>query len=167
MGKPNISKILAKSKDIYDDIMIQLLESEEVGMLVRLHFAPTWTPSTSTHYEDWGGASINGTPDVSAEVGEKQTDVTTEVRMRVYSTDAQGFGRSLYKFLGGAKYTNGELLTIGYMKDYGKVADSVKADFYLETESITGLKTYKVIGDIRPHGFAKDKFFFCFWEKVQ
>ena len=166
MGTPNISKILGKAKSLYDNIMTQVLESDEIGMLVRLHYGPTWVDSATPQFSDWGGASIDGTPELGATPGQKQTEVTEEVKMRVYSTDAQGFGRSIFRALAGTKYVEGQLLTIGYMADYTKVADCIKADFYLETESVTGRKTYKLATDVRPHGFGKDKFFFCFWEKV-
>ena len=82
------------------------------------------------------------------------------------SSDAKGFGRSIFRQLGGVKYVDNQLLTIGFMTDYGKVSNCVKADFYLETEGITGRKTYKLSSDVHPHGFGKDTFFFCFWEKA-
>jgi len=166
MGKPNISSILAKSKEIYDDIFTQLLNSEEVGVDVRLHYAPTWTPSTATVFDGWGGASINGTPDVTVNDGIKQAEVTENIKMRVYSTDAQGFGRSQFKSLGGGVYVEGRILTIGFMTDYNKIVNCVSADFYLEAESTMGRKPYKLATEVRPHGFGHDKFLFCFWDKV-
>lgn len=168
MAKVNITKILSKTKEIYDDICLQLIASDEIGQLVRLHYPPTWISSTVNQFDDWGGsASINGKPSLEQNgEAQKQSEVTEEIRMRVYSTDAQGFGRSIFRALAGTKYVEGQLLTIGLMSDYGKVSGCIKADFYIETESVTGLKTYKLATDVRPHGFGKDKFFFCFWEKV-
>lgn len=163
----NISSILAKSKEIYDGVCLQLIASDEIGQLVRIHYTPTWTPSSTPQFPSWGNANFNGTPNFSAgQTSQKQAEVTEEIRMRVYSTDSKGFGQSIFRQLGGAQYTQGQILTIGLMQDYGKVVDCVKADFYIATESVTGVKPYKLITDVRPHGFGKDTFFFCFWEKI-
>lgn len=163
----DISSILAKSKEIYDDIGAQLIASDEIGQLVRIHYAPVWEPSATPQFPEWGNASINGTPNLSPNGNsQKQTEVTEEIRMRVYSSDATGFGRSIFRRLAGTKYVEGQLLTIGLMTDYKKVANSVKADFYLGTEATTGIRSYKLATEIHPHGFGKDKFFFCFWEKA-
>jgi hypothetical protein len=167
MAQINISKVLHIVKEKYDDICTQLIASDEIGQVVRLHFPPTWENSANPQFNDWGGASINGTPYIDGNANnQKQVEVTAEIRMRVYSTDAQGFGRSAFKQLGAGKYVEGQLLTIGLMSDYTKVVDCIKADFYTETESTTGRKSYKLYSDVRPHGFGKDKFFFCFWEKI-
>ena len=163
----DISSILAQSKAIYDDICGQLIASDEIGQLVRVHYAPVWEPSATPQFPEWGNASINGTPNLSPNGNsQKQTEVTEEIRMRVYSSDATGFGRSIFRRLAGTKYVEGQLLTIGLMTDYKKVANSVKADFYLGTEATTGIRSYKLATEIHPHGFGKDKFFFCFWEKA-
>lgn len=163
----NIFSILAQSKTIYDDICGQLIASDEIGQLVRIHYAPVWEPSATPQFPEWGNASINGTPNLSPNGNsQKQTEVTEEIRMRVYSSDATGFGRSIFRRLAGTKYVEGQLLTIGLMTDYKKVANSVKADFYLGTEATTGIRSYKLATEIHPHGFGKDKFFFCFWEKA-
>lgn len=166
MATPNITSLLAKAKSTYDDICAQLIASDETGSLVRLHFAPLWETSSTPQFSEWGNASINATPSLGGgEVSKKQVEVTAEVRMRVYSSDAQGFGRSIFRKLAGTKYVEGQLLTIGLMSDYTKVSDCLKADFYIETEDITGRKTYKLATEVLPHGFGKDTFFFCFWEK--
>ena len=166
MATPDISKILQKSTAVYDSICAQLIASTEIGQLVRLHFAPLWETSSTPQFSQWGNASINATPSLGGgEVSKKQVEVTAEVRMRVYSSDAQGFGRSIFRKLAGTKYVEGQLLTIGLMQDYVKVSDCLKADFYIETEDITGRKTYKLATEVLPHGFGKDTFFFCFWEK--
>ena len=163
----DISSILAQSKVIYDDICGQLIASDEIGQLVRIHYAPVWEPSSTPQFPEWGNASINGTPNLSPNGNsQKQIEVTEEIRMRVYSSEATGFGRSIFRRLAGTKYVDGQLLTIGLMTDYKKVANSVKADFYLGTEATTGIRSYKLATEIHPHGFGKDKFFFCFWEKV-
>ena len=163
----DISSILAQSKVIYDDICGQLIASDEIGQLVRIHYAPVWEPSSTPQFPEWGNASINATPNLSpAGNSQKQVEVTEEIRMRVYSSEATGFGRSIFRKLAGTKYVEGQLLTIGLMTDYKKVANSVKADFYLGTEATTGIRSYKLATEIHPHGFGKDKFFFCFWEKA-
>ena len=163
----NISAILAQAKVIYTDIVTQLIASDETGQLVRLHYTPLWETSANPQFSQWGNASINATPSLTTGEGsKKQVEVTEEIRMRVYSSDAQGFGRSIFRRLAGTKYVEGQLLTIGLMTDYTKVASSLKADFYLTTEAITGRKPYKLATDVHPHGFGKDTFFFCFWEKA-
>ena len=163
----DISSILAQSKVIYDDICGQLIASDEIGQLVRIHYAPVWEPSSTPQFPEWGNASINATPNLSpAGNSQKQVEVTEEIRMRVYSSEATGFGRSIFRKLAGTKYVEGQLLTIGLMTDYKKVANSVKADFYLGTEATTGIRSYKLATEIHPHGFGKDKFFFCFWKNI-
>lgn len=163
----DISSILAKSKEIYDDIGAQLIASDEIGQLVRIHYAPVWEASATPQFPEWGNASINATPNLSpAGNSQKQVEVTEEIRMRVYSSEATGFGRSIFRKLAGTKYVEGQLLTIGLMTDYKKVANSVRADFYLGTEATTGIRSYKLATEIHPHGFGKDTFFFCFWEKA-
>ena len=101
----NISAVLAKAKVLYDDICNQLIASNEVGQLVRLHLKPIWVDSTSTEFNSWGNASIDGRPDIgSIQGGKKQQEVTTEIRMRVYSTDYSGFSQSSFKKLAGLIY---------------------------------------------------------------
>lgn len=167
MSIPNISNILIKTKVIYDNICEQLIASTEVGQLVRIHFTPRLETSTNPQFTAWGNSSINATPLLGGgQFDKKEVEVTAEIRMRVYSSEAQGFGRSIFRKLAGTKYVEGQLLTIGLMTDYIKVVDCIKADFYIETEDITGRKTYKLATELTPHGFGKDKFFFCFWEKA-
>lgn len=163
----NISGILAKAKNVYDDIATQLIASEEIGQLVRLHYAPSWMPTTSTQYSDWGANStFNGMPNLTAgQTGQKQVEATDEVRMRVYTGEA-GFSWAKFRNIAGLQYTEGQILTIGLMSDYAKVVDCVKADFFIATEDITGVKPYKLATEVRPHGFGKDTFFFCFWERL-
>lgn len=163
----NISSVLTQSKLIYNDICTQLIASDETGQLVRVHYAPVWELSATPQFPEWGNASINGTPNLSPNGNsQKQVEVTEEIRMRVYSSESQGFGRSIFRQLAGTKYVEGQLLTIGLFTDYVKVANSVRADFYLTTEATTGRKSYKLATDLHPHGFGKDTFFFCFWEKA-
>ena len=163
----NISKILQTAKSVYDDIATQLIASEEIGQLVRLHYAPSWTPTTSTQYSDWGvNSTFNGMPNLTTgQTGQKQVEATDEVRMRVYTGEA-GFSWAKFRNIAGLQYTEGQILTIGLMSDYAKVVDCVKADFFIATEDITGVKPYKLATEVRPHGFGKDTFFFCFWERL-
>lgn len=166
MAPVNISGILNTARVLYNDIGAQLIASDEIGQLVRIHYTPLWETSANPQFSQWGNASINATPSLTTgEINKKQVEVTEEIRMRVYSTDAQGFGQSIFRKLAGTKYSEDQLLTIGLMSDYSKVANCLKADFYIATESITGRKSYKLVTEPRPHGFGKDTFFFCFWEK--
>jgi len=168
MVKPNISKILKKTKDEYDNICDQLIASDEVGQLVRVHYRPTFIPSTTPQFTGWGNASLNATPMLTdGQTGLKQNELTAEIRMRVYSTDPQGFGVSSFRKIGGARMVEGEILTIGLMADYQKVANCAFADFYITTEGITGIKSYTLSSEIRPHGFGKDRYFFCYWNKKE
>lgn len=168
MVKPNIAKILKKTKEEYDNICDQLIGSDEVGQLVRVHYRPTWTTSSTPQFNEWGNASLNATPIMSdGQTGQKQDEVTAEIRMRVYSTDPQGFGRANLRSFGGIQMVEGEILTIGLMTDYQKVANCSFADFYIATEDITGPKSYVLSSEIRPHGFGKDRYFFCFWNKKE
>ena len=167
MSLINISGILNTATEIYNDICGQLIDSNTTAQLVRIHYAPVWEPSATPQFPEWGNASINGTPNLSpAGNSQKEVEVTEEIRMRVYSSEATGFGRSIFRKLAGTKYVEGQLLTIGLMTDYKKVANSVRADFYLGTEATTGIRSYKLATEIHPHGFGKDTFFFCFWEKA-
>lgn len=162
----NISKILNKATEVYNDICEQLISSQATGQLVRLHFQPTWAPTASTQYSDWGNSSFNGTPNLTTgQNGQKQVEATDEVRMRVYTGEA-GFSWAKFRNIAGLQYTEGQILTIGLMSDYAKVVDCVKADFFIATEDITGVKPYKLATEVRPHGFGKDTFFFCFWERL-
>lgn len=167
MASVNISGILNTATEIYNDICNQLIDSNTTAQLVRIRYAPIWEASATSQFPEWGNASINGTPNLSPNGNsQKQIEVTEEIRMRVYSSEATGFGRSIFRKLAGTKYVEGQLLTIGLMTDYKKVANSVRADFYLGTEATTGIRSYKLATEIHPHGFGKDKFFFCFWEKA-
>jgi hypothetical protein len=162
----NISKILKTAKTIYDDICVQLIASDEIGQLVRLHYTPTFIPTTSTQYSDWGNSSFNGALNLTTgQSGQKQTEVTDEIRMRVYTGEA-GFSWARFRNIAGLQYTEGQILTIGLMSDYAKVVDCVKADFFITTENTTGVRPYKLATEVRPHGFGKDTFFFCFWDRV-
>lgn len=167
MGACNIDKVLAKAKAKFDQINDQLLISDETSQLVRLHFTPTWADSPACQFEDWGDSTLDARPDISANSDcQKQQDYTANVRMCVHSTTPSSFRQYVYTKLGtSANFENNDILTICNIADAQKVLNSVKADFFVKTESITGLRTYSLSSEIRPYGLGEDKYFFCFWAK--
>lgn len=165
MGACDINKILKKAKAKFDQINDQLLLADETSQIVRLHFAPTWVDSSICQFEDWGDSTLDGRPDISANSDcQKQQDYTSSIRMCVHTTTPASFRQYVYTKLGTSiNFEQNNILTIGNMSDYNKVANSVSADFFIKTETITGLKSYTLNSDIRPYGLSEDKYFFCFW----
>lgn len=175
MSSPNISKVLAKAKEQYDNIMDQWLSSTEVGHQVTVFYAPTYETCDTCQFAGWGNSTINGGPKspisgscpACGGTCQKEIQVTDTLRARLYSSDPSGFSPSLLKKLGiSMTYPDYQMLMIASTVDIDKVKNSVKAQFYSDLESTVGEKFYELASDIRPHGFGKDKFFFCFWKKI-
>lgn len=168
MGACNINKVLEKAKAKFDQINDQLLLADETSQLVRLHFAPTWVDSSTCQFDKWGDSTLDGRPDISANSDcNKQQDYTENIRMCVHTTSPSSFRQYVYTKLGTSiNFENGDILTIGKLIDLPKVLNCVKADFFVKTESLSGIKSYTLNSEIRPYGLSEDKYFFCFWAKT-
>ena len=171
----NISKILAKTKKEYDDIMTQWIESSEIGHDVIIYYPPTYVNCDICQYSGWGNSTINSgpLPSVSSDcvqcggTCQKEVYTTDSMRARLYSSDPSGFSPSLLKKLGVSySHPDYQILMIAKVSDLKKVENSEKAQFYSNLEDIYGKKFFQLASDIRPHGFGKDKFFFCFWKNI-
>lgn len=175
MGGPNINRILKKAKEVYDDMHFKWLASSQIGTAVTLYYPPTYTDCPNCEHSEWGNTYRHGGP-APFSLGscpmcggscQKQHEETEEIRLRVYDTSSSSFSKSALKKMGiSIDVPTGELLTIGDIADISLVTAANYAVFYSDIEDIIGSFRYKVAGEIRPHGFGKDTFFYCFWTRV-
>lgn len=175
MGGPNISKILAKAKSLYDDIHTQIIDSDEVGVDVTLYYPVTYTECINCQHSDWGNTYKHGGP-APFNLGscpmcggscQQQFEESDVVRLRVYQSDASGFSKTQLRKIGiSIDLPTGDLITIGKISDLSKIKSAAYAVFYSDQESVVGSQRYKISTEISPHGFGKDKFFFCRWSRI-
>lgn len=171
----DISRQLKKAKEVFDDINTQWIDSDQIGVDVTLYFPPTYEECDVCQNSDWGNTAKFGGP-MGAHLGScpacggtcnKEIEVTRDIKMRVYSTDAQGFSLKKFKKLGvSINVEDGDLFSIGHIADAKYIASANYAVFYSSTTSETGPLRYNLSSEIRPHGFGKDKFFFCTWKRA-
>lgn len=174
MGR--VSRVLARAKEIYDATHTEWLESTAIGINVKLYYPPTYEACNNCETNTYGTIYKAGGP-ISFQLGQcpmcmsdtcqKEVEQTEVVRLRIYSVDSTSFSRATFKKLGiSIDQPQGELLTIGSVDDLTKIKSCNYAVFYSDQEGTTGSLRYKISTDPQPHGFGKDKFFFCFWTRV-
>lgn len=176
MSSFNISRILQKSKEIYDNIHTQLLVSTEVGTNVKLFYPGIWEDCPNCESNTYGVVyktgglfpfSLGQCPVCMSDTCRKEVEATEIIRLRIYSIDSTSFSRSTFKKLGiSIDQPQGELLTIGSVDDLVKIKSCNYAVFYSDEEAVAGSLRYKPSTEPQPHGFGKDMFFFCFWNRV-
>ncbi len=180
MTVPDISKILNKAKEVYDATHEQWLNSDVVGINITLYYPPryeecpncefsTYGDGTSTVYKAGGPApyTLGSCPLCGSASCKKEVEVTEIVKLRIYSIDSTSFTRSTMKKLGiSIDQPQGELLTIGRISDLPKIKGCNYAVFYSDQEAKVGSLRYKLSTEPTPHGFGKDKYFYCFWSRV-
>lgn len=175
MGGPNIDRILKKAKEVYDEMHVDWLDSTQIGVAVTLYYPPTYVDCPNCENSDWGNTYRHGGPSpfnlgscpMCGGSCQKQNEETEEIRLRVYSVNETNFSSNKFKKMGiSVDMPTGELLTIGDLADIGLVSAANYAVFYSDIEGSIGSQRYKLAGEIRPHGFGKDSFFFCFWTRV-
>ena len=176
MAPINISSILARSKVLYDDIIGQLIRSDEVGVSVKLYYPPTYVECSNCQLTQYGityragGPApffLGNCPACGTNTCKKEVEVYDTIKLRVYSNYTTSFSRNIFKKVAESiDSPAGELLTIGFMTDLRKVKSCNYGVFYEEQEASFGSLRYNLAGEPRPHGFSKDTFFFCFWKRV-
>jgi len=167
---------MAKAKEIYDDIHTQWLESDEIGINVTLYYPPTYESCINCETNDYGVIykfggpmpfTLGNCPMCGTDDCLKETEVTEVIKLRIYSVDPTSFSRSTFKKIGvSIDQPQGELLTIGSVDDLVKVKSCNYAVFYSDQEAAAGSLRYKPSTEPQPHGFGKDMFFFCYWNRV-
>jgi len=169
----NITGILNRAKEVYDNTHAQWLSSDVIGTNVKLYYPPTYESCPNCEMGPYGVIAKFGGP-ITFVYGPcpvcgssdclKEVEVSDIIRLRVYSLDSTSFTRSTMKKLGiSIDQPQGELLTIGSVDDLQKVRSCNYATFYSDEESVVGSLRYKISTEPQPHGFGKDKWFFCFW----
>lgn len=177
MSSARISRILDKAKEVYDDTHQQWLDSDAIGVNVKLFYPSTWEDCINCEFDQFGGIcyktggpigfTLSGCPVCGTSTALKEVEVTEIIKLRVYSIDSTSFSRASFKKLGiSIDQPQGELLTIGSVDDLTKIRSCNYAVFYSDQEGVAGSLRYKLSTDPQPHGFGKDKFFFCFWTRV-
>lgn len=176
MGSPNISGILQRAKEIYDDIHDQWLNSNIIGVNVNIYYPPTYVDCSNcvmgpygTMYRAGGPAPfmVGSCPVCGTNTCKKEVEHYDTIKLRIYSINPTSFSRSAFKKLGiSIDQPTGDLLTIGFLSDVPKLRSCNYAVFYENQQSKTGSLRYKLISEPIPHGFGKDRYFYCFWERI-
>lgn len=171
-----VSRALDRAKEIYDATHEEWLNSDVIGINVKLFYPPTYEECDNCETNTYGSIykvggpmpfTLGNCPACGSDSCHKEVEVTEIIKLRVYSVDSTSFSRSTFKKLGvSIDQPQGELLTIGFLDDVPKIKSSNYALFYVDQESSIGSIRYKISTDPQPHGFGKDKFFFCFWNRV-
>jgi hypothetical protein len=171
-----VSRVLERAKKIYDEVHTDWLASDVIGINVKLFYPPTYedcdnceTNTYGTVFKVGGPAPflLGECPQCGSNDCKKEVEQTEIIRLRIYSVDSTSFSRATFKKLGiSIDQPQGELLTIGSVDDLIKIKSCNYAVFYSDQEEVTGSLRYKISTDPQPHGFGKDKFFFCFWVRV-
>lgn len=172
----NLSGILSQAKSIYDTVNTQMINSSEIGVNIKLYYPPTYVPCGNCQMTNYGITyktggpapfTLGGCPVCGSSTCQKEVESTNTIKMRVYSTAASSFSKKDFKKLGvSIDQPQGEFLTIGFMSDVVKVRSCNYALFYADEESTIGSIRCNLASDPQPHGFGKDIFFFCFWNRV-
>ena len=171
-----VSRILDRAKEIYDETHAEWLASDAIGINVKLFYPPTYeecdnceTNTYGTVYKAGGSFpfTLGGCPACMSDNCMKEVEQTEVVRLRIYSIDSTSFSRATFKKLGiSIDQPQGELLTIGRITDLPKIKGCNYAVFYSDQEDKVGSLRYKLSTEPTPHGFGKDKYFYCFWNRV-
>lgn len=160
---PNISSILARAKQIYNDTVDQFLDNDEIGSDVTLYYPPTFTECINCEYNQYSDKNIhrNGGPipftlgdcPMCAGSCQKEVEQTEVVRMRVYSA----YNKNLFKNLGiNIQSPSGDFLTLFYLSDVSKVNSANYA--------ILNTKRCSLASDPIPYGFGRDRYVYAFWK---
>jgi hypothetical protein len=176
MGGPNISRILAKAKQVYDDLHDQWLASDEIGVNVTLYYPPTYEDCVNCEsnsygivYKAGGPAPFNlgDCPMCGSQDCKKENEVSEDVKLRIYSMDPSSFSKQSFKKLGiSIDQPQGEYLTIGSADIITKIRSCNYAVFYSDQRNVIGDIRVKLSMEPQMHGFTKDRYFYCFWNRI-
>lgn len=175
MGGPNITAILNKANEIYNSVCDQFLSSDVTGSNVKLYYPPTLVDCPNCEYTEWGSCykaggpspfSLGSCPTCGGADPTKESEATETIRLRVYSGEG-GFNKSVFKKLGvSIDHPQGELFTIGSVNDLQKIKSCNYAIMFSDEEA-RGSQRYSLSSEPHLHGFSKNRYFYCFWERVQ
>lgn len=176
MGGPNISRILAKAKVWYDSINDQWIDSDEIGVDVTLYYPSTIEDCANCQFTTYGIVyktggphpfNLGNCPACGSGDCKKEVEHTESINLRIYSVDPGSFSKQAIKKIGiSIDQVQGDFLTIGKMTDVEKVRACNYAVFFENQENNVGSIRVKLSMDPQPHGFSKDKYFFCYWSRI-
>jgi hypothetical protein len=160
----NISNILAKAKQIYNETVDQFIDNDEIGSDVTLYYPPTFSECVNCEFNQYSDKNIyrNGGPipftlgdcPMCAGTCQKEVEQTEVVRMRVYSA----YNKSLFKSLGiNIQSPSGDILSLFYLSDVLKVNSCNYA-------LINGQR-HKLSSEPVPYGFGRDRYVYAFWKR--
>ena len=175
MGGPNIKNILKKSKQIFDDVNTQWIDSDEIGVKVTLVYPSTIEVCDNCQMTSYGIVYKTGGPapftlgDCPACGGaqcSKENEVIEDIRCRVYFGPAN-FAKFNFKKLGiNIDQPTGDYLIISKISDIQKIKNANYALVYSDQKNTVGQIRIELSSEPIPYGFGKDKFFFSFWTRV-
>lgn len=174
MGGPNILHILNKANEIYSLVCDQLLISPVTSSEVTLYYPGVFEDCPNCEMTEWGvsyrvGGStpflMGSCPQCGSDNCLRESEVTETIRLRVYSGEG-GFNKSVFKKLGvSIDHPQGELFTIGSVDDLQKIKSCNYAVMFSDEEA-RGSQRYSLSSEPHLHGFSKNRYFYCFWERV-
>jgi hypothetical protein len=175
MGGPNIKNILKKSKEIFDNINNEWIESDEIGVKITLVYPSTIQQCNNCQltsygivYKSGGPApfSLGDCPSCGGAQCSKENEVVEDIRCRLYSGSGN-FSKFNFKKLGiNINGPTGDYLIIGKISDIQKIKNANYAILYTDEKNVVGHIRVELSSEPTPYGFGRDKFFFSFWSRV-
>jgi hypothetical protein len=175
MGGPNISRILKKTKEIFDDINSKWIDSEEIGVSVDVFYPSKLEDCNNCELSDYGIVYKTGgiapfllgdCPVCGSSSHKKEVEVSETLKVRLYSGSG-GFSKFNFKKLGiSVDSPTGDFLLIGKISDLTKIKNANSILLYSNQKDSVGHIRASLSSEPHTYGFGKDRFFFCFLSRV-
>ena len=171
MGGPNISRILKKSKQIFDKTNTEWILSDEIGVNVDIFYPPKFVDCNNCELSEYGVIYKTGgiapfylgdCPVCGSSAHKKELEVKETIKVRLH-TGTGNFSKFNFKKIGvSIDQPTGDFLLIGRTQDLQKVKNANYLVLYSDDKDGVGHIRASVSSEPHPYGFGKDQFFFCF-----
>lgn len=175
MGGPNISRVLKKSKEIFDSINSQWIDSDEVGVSIDIFYPAKIENCNNCELSDYGVVHKSGgiapfflgdCPVCGSQSHKKEVEVSKTIKVRLYTGNGN-FSKFNFKKLGiSVDAPTGDFLLIGKLTDLDSIKNANYIVLYSDQKDTAGHIRVKLDSEPHPYGFGKDKFFFCFLSRI-
>lgn len=171
MGGPNISRILKKSKEIFDKTNEEWILSDEIGVSVDIFYPSLLADCNNCELTEYGVIYKTGgiapfflgdCPACGSPSHKKEVEAKETIKVRLY-TGSGNFSKFNFKKVGvSIDQPTGDFLLIGRLQDLQKVKNANYLVLYSGQKDEVGHIRASLCSEPHPYGFGKDMFFFCF-----
>lgn len=148
----------AKIKETYESAVDFMMESDLFSNNAYLYYPPIKIDCPScSNGNTFGCTNCNG-------YGFKEVVEKEQIRLRIHFSGKLSFNRQNFRKLGiNVEDIKGDVLTLGYCADAGKIKRSNYIQFFEDSEHC--FYKYRLISPPTPYGFCRDKFCYSMWER--